>query len=157
MPWLETSAHPADRFSLVSGVTAGGDLLIGTGESLSGPRSFFNDMWSLPLNEARPSAWRRVVADGGGPMQRRYGSAGGVDAAGRLIVSHGFSGERYDNAFAAAGVATEYSSLNAHSKPSARCLHSGGVSRSRGKLVIFGGCGSGGHGWVQSRVFSFCF
>lgn len=69
--------------------------------------------------------WRQLL-DGSGPApEPRYGSSGG-SYGGELVVTHGFSDERFDSTWW--GAASGWTDGSPSDKPFKRCLHGGGIS-----------------------------
>lgn len=159
--WQEATGtpRPAARFSMVSGLIptssaeSGGAFVIAMGEGSN--RRFFNDVWALNLTSL---AWAQLRVHGTAPAPR-YGASGGIGGPqGRwFVVSHGFATQRYDDTFAFDTRSLSWQQIGPAqqraARPFARCLHSGAVlPASTGEAaafvetVMFGGCGSGGHG-----------
>lgn len=145
--WSDVSGatRPGARFSMVYGVV-GNHLYITTGE---GPgKVFYNDVWRFDVTT---STWSQVSTTGT-PPRTRYGAAGGVYPGSTLLyVSLGFAGERFFDTFVFDTSANQWSTRFCEGYchpytpeyPHARCLHSGSVVGAD-RLVIFGGCLSGG-------------
>lgn len=154
---LNTAAgavKPPARFSMVFGTDhARHRLMIAAGEGAD--RTFFNDAWSFDF---ATELWAPLNPSGDAPPVR-YGAAGGVanGGDGTLWVSHGFYGltrlsDTYGVSPTPGSPFVDRSPAAASSVPFARCLVGSAVTApqtvggSDEYVVMFGGCGSLGHG-----------
>ncbi|XP_061178641.1 kelch domain-containing protein 10-like [Saccostrea echinata] len=147
------SMHPPARFSMVYG-SSDGYFYIATGEGIN--QQYFNDFWKF---DTRTNEWTELgrtamlnVTNLFHP-QSRYGAAGGIFPGGsKFFVHQGFSHTRHFDTLVfdvntmewnivdcKAGQCNSYTPYYPH----ARCLHAGTLLDPN-KLVIFGGCLSGG-------------
>ncbi|XP_062605462.1 uncharacterized protein LOC134267258 [Saccostrea cucullata] len=150
------STHPPARFSMVYG-SGDGYFYIATGEGVN--RQYFNDIWKF---DTRTEEWTEL---GGTAMhkglnvtdvfhpQPRYGAAGGIFPGGsKFFVHQGFSDTRHFDTLVFDVNTMEWNIVDCKAGqcnpytpyyPHARCLHAGTILDPN-KLVIFGGCLSGG-------------
>eukprot|EP01006_Ploeotia_vitrea_P034886 TRINITY_DN65816_c6_g2_i1.p1 TRINITY_DN65816_c6_g2~~TRINITY_DN65816_c6_g2_i1.p1 ORF type:complete len:570 (-),score=249.81 TRINITY_DN65816_c6_g2_i1:517-2226(-) len=142
----DSGTKPDKRFSMIAGVDHKRDrFLVAMGEQTKS--LFFNDVWALNLTSL---TWSKVATKGT-PPRTRYGAVGGVFVfeSDYLVVSHGFEKDRYKDSFALRLSDDTWINTTPHGDgddiPFARCL-SGGVAADKSRLVMFGGCGSGGWG-----------
>eukprot|EP01135_Chromosphaera_perkinsii_P007995 Nk52_evm67s1073 gene=Nk52_evmTU67s1073 len=148
--WTEWNlpTSPEARYSLVYGVdTVNQQFIISTGEG-SG-KTFFNDAWALDLSNLAALSWKKLTVTGDIP-DTRYGAGGGIYPGSQFFyVTHGFSDERYSDTFQL-NLQTNtwtktFDGTNPYnpSLPHARCLFGSSMVDTH-KLVLYGGCLSGG-------------
>lgn len=158
LEWTESTVStlkPPGRFSMVSAVTTDGNRFIMSLGETDKTSTFYNDLWTLDLATEQWTKW----ANTGTVPDIRYGSAGGITTTDEFYVALGFSDVRYtdsykvqvDNETASTADWELVSEGQAAGAPFARCLHSGNVELDD-DLVIFGGCGSLGHGPCPSAT-----
>jgi hypothetical protein len=133
---------PSPRFGQAVAVDEkAGRLVLFGGQSDAG---FFNDTWAFDF---AAGAWEMLDAGDGTAPSPRYGLPGIIDAAGRLIVSHGFTFEgRFNDTWAfefEAATWTDISPEGDGTRPLNRCLHEMAWDEAAGRALLFGGCSSG--------------
>ncbi len=100
--------------------------------------AFFNDLWAFDLTNG---GWSQLTAGQGAPLAR-YGAGGALDAAGRLLVSHGFTTSgRFDDTWEYSLEDASWTDVSppAGGRPIERCLMRAVWDRQAGRLLIFGG------------------
>lgn len=150
--WVQLfpTARPAARKSMISGVF-NTTFVVSIGEGVG--RVFFNDVWALDLSNIGSAAltWVEMTplsSRNAEIPEIRYGAAGGVSGH-HLLVSHGFSNERYSNSWQFDLATREWTKVFAGThpyaphRPHARCLMGFAIIPAS-SLVMFGGCLSGG-------------
>jgi hypothetical protein len=146
-------AGPAPRFGVAAAVLPDGSgfLLFG-GQSES---VFYNDLWQFDFAS---TTWT-LVNDGAGVAPfARYGFGGDFDAAGRYVISHGFTFDgRFDDTWAFDPSQNAWTDVSPapETRPLPRCLHEVISLEEGARLLIYAGCSSGYGPCPQGDLWSF--
>lgn len=144
---------PAPRFGVAGGVDAEHRrLYLFGGEDGA---TFYNDAWRFDF-EAQ--SWRRLDDGSGVAPLPRYGLGGVVDAAGNLIISHGFTFEgRFDDTWQFDPRERVWVDVSPapETRPLRRCLQEQVWDPQSNRMLLYGGCSSGFGPCPQGDLWSF--
>lgn len=144
---------PAPRFGMAAAVTPDGAGFFSFGGESND--LFFNDLWTFDFARG---AWTLLDDGLGAAPSPRYGLGGDFDAAGRLVISHGFTFEgRFDDTWAYDAAAGGWIDISppAETRPLRRCLHEVWAVEGRDRLLLYAGCSSGYGPCPQGDLWSF--
>lgn len=142
---------PSPRFGVAAApLPDGSGFLLFAGEDGA---TFFADLWSFDYDS---DTWT-LLANGAEPgPSPRYGFGGAFDAAGRFIVSHGFTFEgRFDDTWAFDRTTNTWSNITPETRPLPRCLHEVVAVGDGSQIVLYAGCSSGYGPCPQGDVWTF--
>lgn len=139
--WTEVAAPdgPSARFGHNAVYDAArGRMLVFGGQGSGG---FFNDVWAF---DVASGAWSQLTVGGSGPSPR-YGAAGALDPAGRLLISHGFTDAgRFDDTWGYdLGGGSWADASPQGERPLERCLMRSVWDPGAERLLMFGGQSTG--------------